>query len=278
MVIGILIILGLALGSFVNALVWRVWQQSLPRKKRAASDNELSISRGRSICPSCQHSLAWYDLLPVVSWLALKGKCRYCHKLISWQYPLVELATAGSFVASYVFWPVALSDKVAVGLFALWLVGLVMLVALAVYDLRWMLLPNRIVFPLTAVSLLYALIRANQSDGFWHSVILSFASLLIAGGIFYLLFQVSAGRWIGGGDVKLGFALGLFIGQPAEAFLMLFVASLLGMIFGLTVMLLGNRKVANKIPFGPFLIMATIIVMLFGGSIISWYTDTFLSL
>lgn len=276
MFIVILIVFGLAFGSFINALVWRVHEQSRPKKKRVASDSELSIYRGRSMCPHCQHTLAWYDLLPVVSWALLRGKCRYCHKPISAQYPIVELTTAGLFTASYVFWPFALVGAVSYLLFGLWLVCLVMLVALAVYDLRWMLLPNRIVFPLTAVSVVYAGLSAVVADDPKQSILLSVVSLLIAGGIFYVLFQISAGKWIGGGDVKIGFALGLLLGLPQFAFLMLFLASIIGIVFSLPTIIFKKVGLKGQIPFGPALIVATVVVKLFGASIITWYTGMFL--
>ncbi|MEK9196125.1 MAG: prepilin peptidase, partial [Patescibacteria group bacterium] len=143
MIVGILIVLGLCFGSFVNALVWRVYQQSLPKAKRPKKV-DLSIQKGRSVCPNCHHVLGWQDLLPVISWLGLRGKCRYCSKPILWQYPLVEILTAVIFVISYLFWPFEFTGTEVV-IFGLWLAVVVNLVALAVYDVKWMLLPNRLV-------------------------------------------------------------------------------------------------------------------------------------
>jgi prepilin signal peptidase PulO-like enzyme (type II secretory pathway) len=277
MIMVILVLLGICFGSFVNALVWRLYQQSLPKKKRAASDGELSISKGRSMCPHCQHTLAWYDLLPVISWASLGGKCRYCLKSISWQYPVVELASALLFVASYIWWPYTFDDR-GVWLLIIWLTSLIGLIALVIYDIKWMLLPNKIVFPLLAIAVAGVLGDVFVFNGGLHSLLMALASLAIAGGIFYMLFQLSAGKWIGGGDVKLGFALGLLLGGPGEAFLMLFFASILGLLFSLPVVLLKKSKLSSKIPFGPFLILATIIVKLFGGGIMTWYTRTFLYL
>src|SRR5690348_8244818 len=115
MIVLLLGALGLGLGSFVNALVWRLHEQELaeeePKHKRAKgkarqlSAKELSIVSGRSMCPDCHHELAPQDLIPVLSWLWLRGKCRYCSKPISWQYPLVELVTAALFIVSYLSWP-----------------------------------------------------------------------------------------------------------------------------------------------------------------------------
>lgn len=277
MVYIILILLGLCFGSFVNALVWRLHEQSLPKKRRVASDPELSIAKGRSMCPHCQHTLAWYDLLPLVSWMSVGGKCRYCKKHISWQYPLIELVTAGLFVASYLWWPLELNSK-GIWLLAIWLTSLVGLIALVIYDIKWMLLPNKIVFPLIGVAGVGILGHALIFDGGVHTLLMGLVDLSIAGGIFYVLFQLSNGKWIGGGDVKLGFALGLLLPGPGEAFLMLFLASILGLVCSLPVILIKRSKLSSKIPFGPFLIISTVVVKLFGTSLINWYTRTFLYL
>lgn len=278
MVIAILVTLGLAFGSFVNALVWRLYQQDLPKKKRAASDAELSISRGRSMCPHCKHTLAWYDLVPVFSWLSLAGKCRYCKKPIGWQYPLVELLTAGVFVISYLFWPTGLDSAATISLFVVWLASVVGFAALVVYDLRWMLLPNKIVFPLIGLGFLATLLRAAQSDNVFGSLLAALGGLAVAGGIFYVVFQVSNGTWIGGGDVKLGFAIGLLLGSPVLAFLMLFLASLMGLLVAIPGVILKRSKLNARLPFGPFLIASTVLVMLAGQRLIDWYASTVLYL
>lgn len=269
MIIAVLIVLGLCFGSFVNALVWRIYQQSLPTKKRKASKEELSVTKGRSMCVHCGHTLSAIDLLPVVSWVALRGKCRYCHKTISWQYPLVELVTAGLFVGSYLFWPSELAGFEYIS-FASWLVALVIFMALVVYDFRWMLLPNKLVFTLYGVAAVFVLTHA-VAEGSVQIIVESLIGVAIGGGIFYALFQLSDGRWIGGGDVKLGFALGAVVGGPIQAFLVLFGASLLGTLAILPLMFVGKPLRSMKIPFGPFLIAATVLVQLFGQSVTDWY-------
>lgn len=277
MIIVVLILLGLCFGSFVNALVWRLHEQAKPKKKRAASDAELSISKGRSMCPHCKHTLSALDLLPVVSWLALGGKCRYCRKPIGWQYPLVESLTALLFVLSYLVWPWGWSAAGYVMLGA-WLVGLVLFMALIVYDIRWMLLPNKLVFPLTGAAIVScaAFIAADPHP--LHAVIMAAISVAVAGGLFYVLFQVSGGRWIGGGDVKLGWALGLFVVRPGLAMLVLFGSCLIGTIYALPLLALGKLKRTAHVPFGPFLICATVVAMLFGQRIIDWYAYSVLLL
>lgn len=273
MVCIVLIVLGLCFGSFTNALVWRLYEQSLPKKKRVASDHDLSISRGRSMCPHCQHTLGALDLLPVFSWLFLRGKCRYCRHTIGWQYPLVEIVVALLFVGSYIFWPYELQG-VGIAMLAVWLAAVIGLTALTVYDLRWMLLPNRIVFPLIGLGVVQAALQIMQHG--WHDTFLIAGSVAIAGGIYYVLFQFSDGRWIGGGDVKLGFALGLLVGTPGKAFLLLFFASVIGLVIALPAVLSKRLSVTSKVSFGPSLILATVVVVLWGQRILDWYTTAVL--
>lgn len=259
MVIVILAVLGLVLGSFINALVWR-----LHKKK--------DWVKGRSVCVNCGHVLAAKDLVPVFSWLSLKGKCRYCGKPISWQYPAVELGTSLLFVASYLFWPLDLNN-IGTQLFVFWLVFLVGLIALAVYDIRWMLLPDKMIYPLMILALVHAVVllflagcsTANQLA----DIIFSF---LVGGGIFYALFHVSDGRWIGGGDVKLGALLGLILVDWQLMLLTIFIASLIGTGMSVPLMATGKLKKTSKIPFGPMLIAGAIIARLFGTGLINWYT------
>lgn len=278
MIYVVLIVFGLCIGSFVNALVYRVHEQS---KKSKKPKKELSILNGRSMCVHCHHELVWKDLVPVLSWLSLGGKCRYCRKKISWQYPLVELVTAGLFVLSYVYWPessmFSLRDVIN---FTSWLAVIAGLVALSVYDLRWMLLPNRIMYPMTVLALGLAVFNIISEPAGQHLELLlnTFYAVLIAGGLFYLLFQVSSGRWIGGGDVKLGLLIGLLLQDPYKAFLALLTASLLGVIVIIPGLLLGRVTARSKLPFGPFLIAGLIIAYIFGADVIEWYKASVLLL
>lgn len=250
-------LLGLCFGSFVNAFVWRI-----KKKKNWVSD--------RSICTHCKHVLAAKDLMPVVSWLFLKGKCRYCNKAISVQYPIVELIGALAFVSSYIYWPHSLVSFPERTLFAGWLVIVVGLLALAVYDAKWMLLPNKILYPLTVFASALVLFSSLFGDG-TNAIREAVLGVAVAFGFFYLLFQLSKGAWIGGGDVKLGVLIGLTVGGPAASALVLFMASLLGTVFIVPQLLLGKAKQNTKIPFGPFLIIGIFIVKLFGATIIYWY-------
>jgi len=282
MIIVILTLLGVCFGSFVNAVVWRINKQSKNRDKKTSSREQsiktpdnLSILRGRSMCPNCYHGLSAKDLVPLLSWISLQGKCRYCHKHISVQYPFVELATAVLFVVSYLWWPVALNG-VQISIFVLWFFLAVGFMALFVYDLRWQLLPNRIIYPLALIAVFSACLNVSASNRPAIALLNYVGAVIIGGGIFYILFQVSAGRWIGGGDVKLGWVLGLIAGTPARSLLLLFLAALLGSLFSLPLLLTNRLKRTSKIPFGPFLILGIIIVQLFGASILHWYQQLFI--
>ena len=275
MIIAILVVVGLCFGSFVNALVWRVHEQA-GRKGKQTDRARLSIARGRSMCPDCGHGLAGKDLVPVLSWLALRGKCRYCGKPVSFQYPLVELLTAGLFAALYIWWPVPFTTAQTV-VFVLWLALATGFMALIVYDLRWMLLPDRIMHPMAVLAGVVAVISIATAPNPAMALLNTVLAVAVGGGIFYVLFQVSKGKWIGGGDVKLGWMLGLLVATPARSVLLIFLAALLGSLVSVPLLLARRMKRASVVPFGPFLIAAAIIVHLFGHTMLSWYQKTFLS-
>jgi leader peptidase (prepilin peptidase)/N-methyltransferase len=270
----ILFFLGLCLGSFVNALVWRLHEQSKLKKADSKTRPDLSILKGRSMCPDCGHKLAAVDLVPLISWLSLSGKCRYCRKPISWQYPLVELLTALLFTLSYIAWPNGF-DSLGVFQFVCWLIFLVGFVSLAIYDLKWMLLPNKLVFGLGVLAVVQGVVVAlSKHDG--QIILASLWGLIVLGGLFYVLFQVSGGKWIGGGDVKLGFMLGVLVGGPAAGLLLLFLASFTGTAVTTPLLITGKAKRSTRIPFGPFLLAAAILTQLFGVALLNWYQKTLL--
>jgi len=273
MIIVVLVVLGLCAGSFVNALVWRIHEQSKRTKK--AKNKDVSIVHGRSMCPSCKHTLSAQDLVPVFSWLMLRGKCRYCKKSISIQYPLVELSTAILFVASYIWWPQPF-DFAQTVIFSLWLVILTALVALSLYDLKWYILPDRITRPLAGVAALMAGVTIFTSDNIFAELISTIFAVIIGGGLFYVLFQVSKGKWIGGGDVKLGFILGLIVGSPQKSLLFIFIAALLGSLISLPMLASHKLNRSSVIPFGPLLILGAIITVLFGTEFLDWYQHAFI--
>lgn len=271
MIYAILIVLGLCFGSFVNAVTWRLHQQDSKKKLTAKQRKELSIVHGRSMCSLCKHQLAWYDLLPVLSWLSLRGKCRYCHKPIA-DPPLVEALLPVFFVVSFISWPYGF-DSMGWLLFGIWLIFLVGFMALAVYDLRWMLLPNKIVYPLTGLAVVQVFIQIASFGDPWTILLEAFVGFLCIGGLFYALFQISGGRWIGGGDVKLGFMIGPLVGGPLNSLLVIFMASVLGSIISIPLLIRKSLKPTSHIPFGPFLLFATVVTYLYGARIADWYVN-----
>ena len=271
MFIIILVILGLAMGSFANALVWRLFIQHVADTPKVRA-RDYSILRGRSMCPVCKHKLSALDLVPVLSYLALKGRCRYCQVRISPQYPIAELVMALVFVLSYIFWPVSFTLPGQWLLFGSWLTASVGLLALAIYDARWMILPNHIVYPTLGLAVIgragYIIFYSSQPS---RDVLAWLAAPAIASGIFWLLFRLSGGRLIGYGDVRLGLITGTLVATPAKALAMIFFASLAGLVIALPHIITGTKNIGSKLPFGPFLIAATAFVMLFGQPVIDWY-------
>lgn len=255
----VLTTLGLSLGSFVNAAVWRI-------------KNKRDIVRERSECVRCHHTLAWYDLLPVLSWLQLRGRCRYCKKGISWQYPAVEVAVALYFVLSFLLWPHPLLSSFEIVQFVLWLAFGVGLAILFVYDLRWYLLPDRVVFPLIGLALISFIIREALLVPFnvWHVLLEFILALIPIAGFYYLLHVISKGEWVGFGDVKLGIFMGLALGWEL-ALVTLMLANLLGCIVTIPGLASGKLKRTSKVPFGPFLIAGFILSGLFGNFVVNWY-------
>lgn len=283
---GILVILGLMAGSFAGAWVWRLRARELKEDKVAGEEvdkkeydrlqplTKVTFLSDRSQCLHCHHPLAWYDLIPLISWVSTAGKCRYCHKFIGWFEPVIELATATFFVGSYFFWPEVIAGGEALK-FALWLLGGVFLVTLFAYDMKWYLLPNRVMFPLIATGAFYATITlADQSDV--SAAILNLClAVVILSGLYFLLWIVSKGAWIGFGDVKLGLALALFLGDWKLAFIALFAANLIGCLIVLPGMIMGKITPKTRVPFGPLLIVGGVLTLLFGHMIIEWYFMTF---
>lgn len=278
-----LTLFGLMLGSFAGASVWRLRAHQLQRDKKAGEPvdaaeykhlaplTKASFSTDRSRCLHCNHVLAWYDLLPLVSWLSLGGKCRYCRTKIGWFEPLIELGLAAFFVLSYWLWPVPLDSVWMVAQFCVWLVAGVLLAILFAYDLKWYLLPNQIVFPLIGLGAVYAALGL-LSSGVSVGALTSLAgAVAILSGLYYVLWLVSKGQWIGFGDVKLGLALALFTVDWQLAFIALFAANAIGCLLVLPGMAMGKIRRTTRVPFGPLLIAGTIVAVIWGPSLIHAY-------
>ncbi|MCA1846823.1 MAG: prepilin peptidase [Actinobacteria bacterium] len=247
-------LLGLAIGSFLNVVIWRV-----PRK--------LSVVRPPSHCPSCETPLRPWDNIPVVAWLALRGKCRYCGNPISVRYPLVELGCGALFaaVATRFGWSWDLPA---------YLVLAAALLAISLIDLEHFIVPDRITAPLTVSALaLLGLAAAANGDGG------RFVRSFLGGLVFFaflLLLNLLYPRGMGMGDVKLSFSLGLFLGWLGwgQVFLGGFLAFLLGAVVGVALIATGVKGRKDFVPFGPFLALGTMITILWGSPILRWYTGS----
>lgn len=274
-------LLGLVFGSFAGATVWRLRAKQIVQEKEtneSVDKTELKrlkplVGHGfmndRSRCLHCGHPLAWYDLVPLVSWLSTKGRCRYCKEPIGWFEPVIEVATATLFVGVYLTHPV---DMWVDGILLLgWLIATVMLVILFSYDSKWFLLPDSIMLPAGVVALIIAVEQILTSMTPGEQVIETLFSVLIIGGLYFLIWLGSKGNWIGFGDVKLGVVLGLLLGNWQLAVLALFLANLIGTLIVLPGLLTKKMSRTTLVPFGPMLIAGFFITVFFGAQIIDWY-------
>ena len=235
----IVLALGLVIGSFLNVVVYR-----LPRG--------LGFVRGRSFCPKCKHKINWFDNVPVISFLILKGHCRFCGKRISWQYPLVELLTGVLFYLSYLSHLSFLSCLFICGLIVIFFV-----------DLEHQIIPDEIVIPLSILFLVYFLMTNPQLliTNYLITALISFLFL-------YFIFLLTKGKGMGFGDVKLAFLMGLVLGFP-KIVVAFYLAFLTGAFVGVILILLSRAKLKQKIAFGPFLVFGTIFSLLWGEKIVT---------
>ena len=260
MIASYLFFIGAVFGSFAGAMVWRM---KMGRK----------VTNERSECEHCHHKLSPLDLIPVVSWLWLRGKCRYCRTGIGWTPLLLELGLGAVFVLSYLAWPLGITSIYGVTTLSLWLVALVMLTILFIYDLRWFLLPDRIVWPLAVVGVGLFAARAIESDWMLLQGLLELSfALLPVSGLYYVLYTVSKGQWVGFGDVKLGIFIGLALGWQG-AVVAVVLANFIGMLVLLPGLLSGKLSRKSQVPFGPFLIVGTVIAMLWWAPVLKWYLE-----
>ncbi|MBV8160789.1 MAG: prepilin peptidase, partial [Acidimicrobiia bacterium] len=235
-------VLGLAVGSFLNVVIYRV-----PRKE--------SVVRPRSHCPGCGAQLAERDNVPVISWLLLRGRCRSCGAPISARYPLVELLTSGLFVAAALRFGL---DWVLPA----YLVFFASLVAITFIDLEHYIIPNRVLYP-TLYIVVPLLVVSAAGSGEWDSL----RRALIGGAaawLFFLLLHLVQPRGMGFGDVRLSFLLGLMLGWLGlrQVFLGVFLGFALGSLVGIVLMLLRRRGRKDHIPFGPFLAAGAVLAVL----------------
>ncbi|MCX6715957.1 MAG: prepilin peptidase [Candidatus Taylorbacteria bacterium] len=247
----IIFIFGVVIGSFLNVVVLRL-------------NTGLGI-QGRSMCMSCGKSLTWRELIPILSFIFQLGKCRNCKSKISWQYPLVELATGLLFVLIYLKFPPI--SNVALMMIVIYLIITCLLIVITVYDIKHKIIPDPLVYIFDALALATVFLGGPT---FIHS---PHIWTILAGPIlaapFTLLWLVSKGKWIGFGDAKLVLGLGWLLGLHAginAVVISFWIGAAVAVIWMLVTY--GRFKRGLEIPFGPFLILATYLVLLFGLNVI----------
>lgn len=243
----LLAILGLAVGSFLNVVIVR-----LPDRR--------SLLWPGSACPKCSHAIRWYDNVPVVGWVVLRGRCRDCRAPIAVRYPIVEALTAGAFLTGY--W--------AIGPQWLLVPRLVLaaaLIALFAIDLEHQLLPDRITLPGIAAGLLFSIWLPPGIRDAAYGVFLGGGVLWVLGETWSRLRHVDA---MGGGDVKMLAMIGAFLGWKLVVVTFV-LSSILGGLFAAGLLLARRTTLTSALPFGTFLAVAGFVASLWGESLMNWY-------
>lgn len=253
----IIFVLGLCFGSFVNMLVYRT---AVKYRLMKGDHKSRPYNESRSFCDYCGKQLKWYENVPVVSWLVLKRKTKCCHKKLPVSYPIVELGTGILFVINFQFlisndqlnWLTVLLSSIIV----------VLLVFNAVFDWKYMILPDFGTIILVICGLI--LIWASHA-----SPVQNILSALVAAGFLLILNLITKGKGMGMGDVKLAMFMGLFLGYP-KIIVVFYVAFIVGAIYGLILMIFKKAKKKSQVPFGPFLILGTMVTWWWGEQIIKF--------
>ena len=243
----LIIILGLFIGSFLNVVIYR-----LPKNQ--------SLMYPRSYCPVCKEKLKIIDLIPILSYFINKGKCRYCGNKISFQYPLVESITAFLFLLTFLKY--GLNTE-----FIIYILLISSLICVSFIDFRYQIIPNEITFVFIPLGLIFSLI-------FKHMIFMnSLLGLIIPSGLLLLIaFIYKSGMGIG--DVKLIGMIGVFLGWKF-ALISIFIGALVGSIYGIYIMFIGKGNRKTRIPFGPFISLGAVIMILYGNNLINIYIKVF---
>lgn len=285
---GMIFLMGTALGSFVNMLVYRTAYKYkiiknikiLKSKKRekllgraatpamAGQALDRPNNNKRSYCDFCGRQLRWWENVPILSWIFLRGRSRCCSNPLPWQYPVVELVMGLLAVAGFWFlFEVGGISGSLLGQMAYFLAIMTLLVFLLVFDLKYMILPDFGVFILIALVLVGVIFDEANIIPYLLS---AGAGFLFLGGIHWL----TKGKGMGFGDAKLAIFMGLFLGWP-KIVVAFYVAFITGALVGLTMILLRKVGRRSQIAFGPFLIIGTIVAWVWGSEIIKILVSNF---
>lgn len=268
---------GLCLGSFLNVLVDR-------------GEKEESLL-GWSKCDFCGYKLRWYDNIPVVSFLFLGGKCRKCKKKLSWQYPAVELGMGmlflfvgfqTGFIDASLITDSTLGFSLSVMIKTIFLLITVFLfAAVFLWDLKYMIIPDEIIIAGIFAAVAYSVYSYFNSSCSLLSpgchISANLIGALAVSLFFYLMYFFSKGKWIGGGDVKLGFWIGWLAGWQL-IYPMLLVAYVLGALISVGLLALKKKNMNSQVPFGPFLIFGCFFILFWGEKMIEWWQGLIASL
>ena len=274
----------LLVGSFLNVVIYRLpkmmeieWDTHLAElaaeksgeaiDESAQSKETFNLSTPRSACPHCGHQIRWYENIPIISWLFLRGKCSNCKAAISIRYPLVELATASLSLLVALRFGIGAETLVGVGL--TWA-----LVALSGIDIDTQLLPDSITIPLVWAGLLVSLFPLPEATTLFiapkTAIIGAIAGYLSLWSVFQLFKLVTGKEGMGYGDFKLLAALGAFLGWQKLP-LIVMLSAVVGAIYGVTMIVLSKQQQGQPMPFGPWLAAAGFIAMLYGDDLIHAY-------
>jgi len=253
-----LFILGLFLGSFFNVLSDRLPQ-------------EQSIL-GRSHCDFCKKNLTVLDLIPVYSFLSLKGRCRYCHKKLSYFYPLVEILTGCLFVIAWITTPIVIPTAVNLLAARIITIGLFsVLLTIFMADVKYHLIPDSLQFVFLVLALCYHLVQAAS----W----LMLGSFIVSGILVMLpiliLYLITRGRGMGFGDVKLAFVIGFLLGT-IPGWIALYIGFIAGSVVGVALLITKKKKLKSQIAFGPFLIIGIVLSVFYQTEIIRVWQSFFI--
>lgn len=250
----LIFVFGTIIGSFLNVVIYRF-------------GTGKSISKGRSICMSCNKTLRWYELIPVFSFLIQSGRCRRCASAISHQYPIVELLTGFmfTFLIMHLLPVLSVSQILFTTLVSIYAFIFSILIVICVYDMRHKIIPNDLAYAFILTAFFSLFINYTGHGSFFT---LPELSRVIAGPLFALPFALiwyfGKGRLMGLGDAKL--ILGLaWLFNPLESFALLTISFWLGAILSIALMLISKKKIGMKteIPFAPFLVLGALIVFFF---------------
>lgn len=290
-------VIGAILGSFAKAVADRLKEQD--------------TLRGRSYCASCKYTLAWYDLFPVLSFIMLFGKCRYCHKKIPFANFLAETGMGILILVLFLTQPfdfniilnptLELVPLILTFIFKIFIILILFILFLT--DLKTGLLPDKITYPAVGIGLIYWLIICSLNSWLlysglkvsgigkylmppysnyvytliyriWETVLYAIGTGIVASLFFVFLIIITKGKGMGWGDVKFVLFIGLVLGFP-NGVIAIFLAFLLGAVFSVGLLIIGKKHFGQTIPFGPFLSLGAYIALLWGSQILNWYLNSF---